>query len=181
MQQGKLPMVYAIISDIHGNVEALQAVLSALNKKKVDSIICLGDIVGYYPDPEMCIDLVKKYAGTKRILGVCLGHQAIAEAFGGTLINLDKVYHGVATPVSVFAADDPLFRDLPPRLEVGRYHSWVVSKKNLPGCFTITCEDNKGLIMGISHKEYDVKGVQFHPESVLTEYGEKMMENWLRR
>jgi anthranilate synthase component 2 len=127
----------------------------------------------------ICIELVKKYAGTKSILGVCLGHQAIAEAFGAGLINLDKVYHGVSTPVSVFAQNDPLFTDLPERLEVGRYHSWVVSKKNLPGCLTITCEDDMGLVMGISHKEFDVKGVQFHPESVLTEYGEKIMDNWL--
>jgi anthranilate synthase component 2 len=128
----------------------------------------------------ICIDLVKRYAETKSILGVCLGHQAIAEAFGGKLINLDKVYHGVSTPVSVFKSDDPLFRDLPQRLEVGRYHSWIVSKENLPGCFTITCEDDSGLIMGISHNEYNVKGVQFHPESVLTEYGEKIMDNWLK-
>ena len=146
---------------------------------KYDKIV-LSPGPGIPVEAGICIDLVKKYAGGKSILGVCLGHQAIAEAFGGTLINLDKVYHGVATPVSVLDTDDPLFRDLPARLEVGRYHSWVVSKNDLPPCLSITCEDETGLIMGISHKEYDVKGVQFHPESVLTEHGEKIMENWLR-
>ncbi len=128
----------------------------------------------------ICIELVKKYAKTKSILGVCLGHQAIAEAFGANLINLDKVYHGVSSVISVFTPDDPLYSELPEKLEVGRYHSWVVSKEGLPACFTITCEDDKGLIMGISHNEYDVKGVQFHPESVLTEHGEKVMDNWLK-
>jgi anthranilate synthase component II len=127
----------------------------------------------------ICLDLIRRYAPTKSILGVCLGHQAIGEAFGGKLINLDKVYHGISTPVDIIATGDSLFKDIPGRIEVGRYHSWVLSRENLPSCLKITSLDEKGMIMGISHKEYDVKGVQFHPESVLTHYGLKIMENWL--
>jgi anthranilate synthase component 2 len=108
-----------------------------------------------------------------------LGHQAIAEAFGGKLTNLEKVYHGIATPIEIKLKNDALFRDLPERIEVGRYHSWVVETEGLPACFDINSMDDKGIIMGISHKEYQVKGVQFHPESVLTEHGLKIMENWL--
>lgn len=127
----------------------------------------------------ICLDLIKRYAATKSILGVCLGHQAVGQAFGAGLINLDKVYHGVSSIISVLTPGDPLYTDLPDRLEVGRYHSWVLSRDNFPACFTVTCEDEQGLIMGISHKEYDLKGVQYHPESVLTEHGLKIIENWL--
>ncbi len=128
----------------------------------------------------ICIDLIKEYAASKSILGVCLGHQAVAEAFGAVLLNLDKVYHGISSEISVLTPDDPLYKGLPDRLEVGRYHSWIVSRENVPECFTITCEDKQGLIMGISHMEYDLKGVQYHPESVLTEHGLKIIENWLK-
>ena len=127
----------------------------------------------------ICIDLIKRYKASKSILGVCLGHQAIGQAFGAGLINLDKVYHGVSSIISVLAPGDPLYKGLPQRMEVGRYHSWVLSRDNFPDCFNITCEDQQGLIMGISHKEYNLKGVQYHPESVLTEHGLKIIENWL--
>ena len=113
-------------------------------------------------------------------MGVCLGHQAIGEAFGGQLTNLDKVYHGIASEIEVLTPEDPLYEGLPQKFNVGRYHSWVVARENLPSCFTITSVDEHGLIMGISHKEYDVKGVQYHPESVLTEHGLKIVENWLK-
>ena len=153
--------------------------ISLDNIDKYDKIV-LSPGPGIPVEAGICIDLVKKYAKTKSILGVCLGHQAIAEAFGAKLINLDKVYHGVSSNISVFTSGDPLYNELPEKFEGGRYHSWVVSKEDLPACFTITCEDDNGLIMGISHNEYDVKGVQFHPESVLTKYGKKVMDNWLR-
>lgn len=125
-------------------------------------------------------DVIKEYAPTKSILGVCLGEQAIAEVFGGSIENLDKVYHGVAT--SVFRTDDDkgVLVGLENEFQAGRYHSWNVVKDNLPECLTITCEDEEGQIMGIRHKEYDVQGVQFHPESVLTPDGMKMIENWLK-
>ncbi|MBN1597197.1 MAG: aminodeoxychorismate/anthranilate synthase component II [Bacteroidales bacterium] len=129
----------------------------------------------------ICLDLIKKYYMIKSILGVCLGHQAIGEAFGGSLINLDKVYHGVSTPVDILTPEDRLYEGIPGRFMVGRYHSWVVSRNDLPDCFKINSLDEHGMIMGISHKEYDVKGVQYHPESVLTEHGLKIVENWLKK
>jgi anthranilate synthase component 2 len=125
------------------------------------------------------LELIRKLGPTKSILGVCLGHQAIGEAFGGTLTNLDKVYHGIASEIEVLTPDDPLYNGIPSKFKVGRYHSWVIDKKTLPDCFTITSTDEHGLIMGISHKKYDIRGVQYHPESVLTEHGLKIMENWL--
>jgi anthranilate synthase component 2 len=125
------------------------------------------------------LDVIKKYAPTHSILGVCLGHQAIGEAFGGKLTNLDNVYHGIASTIQVLTPNDVLYSGIPESFSVGRYHSWVVAKESLPECLTITSVDEHGLIMGISHKQYDVKGVQYHPESVLTEYGMKIMENWI--
>jgi len=127
----------------------------------------------------LLIPLIKRFCKTKSILGVCLGHQAIGEVFGGKLINLDKVYHGVATPIQVLDANEKLFQGLPSEFKGGRYHSWVVDNVNLPDCFNVTAVDQQGMIMAITHKEYDLRGVQFHPESVLTEHGMKIMENWL--
>ncbi len=127
----------------------------------------------------ICLDLIRRYAPEKSILGVCLGHQAIGEAFGAKLINLEKVYHGISTPIDILATGDPLYRNIPGRIEVGRYHSWAVAREGLPPCLKITSLDEKGMIMGLSHVAFDVKGVQFHPESVLTKYGLKIMENWL--
>ncbi|MBN2481677.1 MAG: aminodeoxychorismate/anthranilate synthase component II [Bacteroidales bacterium] len=127
----------------------------------------------------ICLDLIRRYAPTKSILGICLGHQAIAEAFGGILLNLSKVHHGVASPVNILDNREPLFAGIPAILEAGRYHSWVVARDSLPECFTITCEDPEGIIMGISHQYYDVRGLQFHPESVLTEFGMDIIRNWV--
>jgi len=121
--------------------------------------------------------IIKKYAPDKRIFGVCLGQQAIAEVFGGKLINLDQVYHGVATTIEVLG-DEILYRDLPKTLEVGRYHSWVVDP-DLPPCLEATAVDSKGEVMSLRHREYDLRAVQFHPESVLTPEGKKMLSNWL--
>jgi anthranilate synthase component 2 len=127
----------------------------------------------------ICLEVIKKYASSKSILGICLGHQAICEAFNGRILNLSSVYHGIASPVKVKVPDEPLFRSIPSIIMGGRYHSWVVSKKHLPECFKITCEDENGIIMGISHNKYDVRGLQFHPESVLTEHGDEIIRNWL--
>lgn len=127
----------------------------------------------------ICLDVIRRYASSKSILGICLGHQAICEAFEGKLLNLSTVYHGISSPLKVIVPDDPLFKNIPSIIMAGRYHSWVASRKNLPGCFRITCEDENGIIMGISHIDYDVKGLQFHPESVLTEYGYDIIRNWV--
>ncbi|WP_299096221.1 aminodeoxychorismate/anthranilate synthase component II [uncultured Winogradskyella sp.] len=123
-------------------------------------------------------DIIKTYASTKSIFGVCLGLQAIGEVFGGELENLRNVYHGVATQVTLAVNDEILFKGLNPTFEVGRYHSWVV-KNNLPESLEATSFDENGQIMSLRHKTYDVRGVQYHPESVLTPNGKKILENWL--
>ncbi len=128
----------------------------------------------------LLMDVIEKYAPTKSIFGVCLGQQDIAEVFGGSLYNLNQPMHGIATPIKVTDKDERLFKNLPESFKVGRYHSWVVSGKDLPAAFNITAVDETdNSLMAISHKEYDVRGVQFHPESILTEYGKEMMQNWL--
>ncbi|WP_339841553.1 aminodeoxychorismate/anthranilate synthase component II [uncultured Maribacter sp.] len=121
--------------------------------------------------------IIKKYASTKSIFGVCLGQQAIAEVFGGTLINLEEVYHGIATKIKIIK-EDVIFEGMPEEIEVGRYHSWVVNP-DLPDVLEVTSLDENGQIMSLRHKTYDVRAVQFHPESVLTPHGKKMLENWL--
>ncbi|MBE9490354.1 MAG: aminodeoxychorismate/anthranilate synthase component II, partial [Bacteroidetes bacterium] len=122
--------------------------------------------------------IIKAYAPSKSILGVCLGQQAIAEVFGGKLLNLDTVYHGIATDVNIAVDDESLFEGLEKKIEVGRYHSWVVDA-NLPEELEATSFDENGQVMSLRHKVYDVKGVQFHPESVLTPNGKKILENWV--
>lgn len=123
-------------------------------------------------------DIIKEYAATKSILGVCLGQQAIGEVFGGSLANLEKVYHGVATPVDI-VSDDILFDGISSPMMVGRYHSWVV-ESTLPDTLEILAKDENGQTMAIRHKTFDVRGVQFHPESVLTPHGKQLLKNWLR-
>jgi anthranilate synthase component 2 len=161
-------------------------VISVFRNDKIN----LDDVEGYdkillspgpgIPDEAgICLELIKRYAPTKSIFGVCLGHQAIGEAFGGKLVNLETVYHGVSTPIHIVTPDDYLYSGLPGTFEVGRYHSWIVDRNGLPDCFKINSLDDQGFIMGISHNEFDVKGVQYHPESVLTEHGMKIVENWL--
>ncbi len=122
--------------------------------------------------------IIKKYASAKSILGVCLGQQAICEVFGGKIINLDTVYHGVATKINITVDNESLFNGFDKEIEVGRYHSWVVDK-NLPSVLEATSLDKNGQVMSLRHKEYDVKGVQFHPESVLTPKGKQILKNWI--
>jgi anthranilate synthase component 2 len=146
--------------------------------KDYDKIL-LSPGPGIPEEAGICIDAIRTWAAEKSILGVCLGHQAIGMAFGGSLINLVNVYHGLATPVNIIEKRDPLFRDLPESILAGRYHSWVVAREGIPECLNITCIDENNFIMGISHRTYDVRGVQFHPESVLTENGLQIINNWL--
>lgn len=142
--------------------------------------IILSPGPGIPSESGLLLDVIKKYAPEKSILGVCLGQQAIAEAFGGTLHNLSRPMHGIATPVKVTDAGERLFNDLPEQINVGRYHSWVVNPQDLPEDLVVTAiDENDQSIMALRHKTYDVRGVQFHPESVLTEYGKEMLKNWL--
>jgi len=142
--------------------------------------IVLSPGPGIPSESGLLLDLIRMYAPTKSIFGVCLGHQAIGEAFGAKLINLEDVHHGLAEIIHRIAPD-PLFKGLPENIEVGRYHSWVVSPENLPDCFEITSVDDEGQIMSMRHKEYDLHGVQFHPESVLTPQGKEIMYNWFHK
>ena len=142
-----------------------------------DAII-LSPGPGLPKDAGIMPELIKQYAHRKAILGVCLGHQAIGEAFGGEVYNLSQVYHGIETPIRVTNAD-VLFENIPQKFNAGRYHSWSVRKKNLPDCFEVTAEAEDGTIMAMRHKSYNVRGVQFHPESVMTEHGKQMLRNWL--
>jgi anthranilate synthase component II len=141
--------------------------------------ILLSPGPGVPVDAGIIIPLIKTYAPSKSILGICLGHQAVGEAFGGELLNLSEVFHGVATQINITDSKESLFLNIPKSIVGGRYHSWVVGAENLPECLKITCADENGIIMGISHKTYDVKGLQFHPESVLTEHGMEIIANWI--
>ncbi len=123
--------------------------------------------------------VIRKYGPTKKILGICLGHQAIAEAFGAKLYNLSPVLHGIKGDLKVISEQCKLFRGIPDTFSVGHYHSWAVSKDGLPSDLTITAESDDGIIMGLAHKKYAIYGLQFHPESILTEYGKEIIQNWL--
>lgn len=146
---------------------------------KYDKII-LSPGPGIPSEAGLLLPLIKEYAGKKPILGVCLGHQAIGEAFGAQLKNLEDVYHGVATRINI-TQPDYIFDTLGRELEVGRYHSWIVDNNRFPDCIEITATDNNGQIMALKHKEFDVHGVQFHPESVLTPAGETIVKNFLNQ
>ncbi len=146
--------------------------------EKYDKII-LSPGPGIPKEAGILLDVIKKYAPTKSIFGVCLGQQAIAEAFGGSLINLSEIYHGVATEATQ-TKEHKIFNNLPETIEVGRYHSWAVNPDDFPAELEITSVDKNGMIMSLKHKNYDVHAVQYHPESILTPDGKKILENFLK-
>jgi len=141
--------------------------------------ILLSPGPGIPDDAGLLKKTIQQYAALKPILGVCLGHQAIAEVFGGTLENLDHAFHGVATKITIISDGEPLFKNVPKEIEVGRYHSWIVSRKDFPKDLEITSIDENGHIMSFRHKAYNICAVQFHPESVLTAWGKQIIENWV--
>lgn len=141
--------------------------------------IILSPGPGIPSEAGLLLDVIKAYAGKKPILGVCLGHQAIGESFGGNLTNIGEVVHGVATPCHV-TTEDYLFNGLPKDIEIGRYHSWVVDTDGFPGCLEVTSVSDEGFIMSLRHKSFDIRGIQYHPESVLTPDGKAILSNWLR-
>jgi anthranilate synthase component 2 len=151
--------------------------LSLKDVEPFDKIV-LSPGPGIPDEAGMLKEIIKKYSPTKSILGVCLGQQAIGEVFGGKITNLDNVYHGVATNIDITVDDEPIFKGLDKTIEVGRYHSWVVNA-DLPDVLEATSYDLNGQVMSLRHKKFDVKGVQFHPESVLTPGGKKMLKNWV--
>lgn len=165
------------LEDLH--CEVIVKRNDALTLEEVDQFheIVLSPGPGIPDEAGLLKPIIKKYASKKRIFGVCLGQQAIGEVFGGTLVNLDEVYHGIATTIEIIE-EDYLFKDLPKTIEVGRYHSWVVSKE-LPKDLIATSVDENGQVMSLKHVAYDVRAVQFHPESILTPYGKQILKNWL--
>jgi anthranilate synthase component 2 len=178
-------LVHLVEKITHSKVEVFRNDKIALEKIADYDKIILSPGPGIPEEAGSLLPLIKEYASSKSILGVCLGHQAIGQAFGGTLINLSTVYHGVATPIEVKSEtsdNEPrLFAGLPKKIEVGRYHSWIINDENFPEELEVTARDEHGYIMALQHKKYDVQGVQFHPESVLTPDGEKILRNWLEK
>lgn len=172
-------LVHLVEKILHQKVDVVRNDQLPLEAVKAYDKIILSPGPGIPSEAGLLLPLIREYAATKSILGVCLGHQAVAEAFGGTLVNLSSVFHGVATPVTVTKVESRLLKGLGDTFDVGRYHSWVVSEAGFPQELEVTATDANGFIMGLQHKRYDVQGVQFHPESVLTPMGEQILRNWL--
>ncbi len=172
--------LYHLIKELGVKVEVLRNDKFTLNElEKYDKIV-LSPGPGVPSDAGLLLEIIKTYAGKKPILGVCLGHQAIGEAFGASLTNLEEVFHGVQTTIAQ-QGNDYLFNGLEKEFPVGRYHSWVVDSKGLPDCLEVTALSKEGQIMALKHKQYDVRGIQFHPESVLTPDGKTIIANWLKQ
>ena len=172
-------LVHLVEKITHEKVDVYRNDQIPLEKIKEYDKIILSPGPGIPSEAGLLLDVIREYAPTKSILGVCLGHQAIGQVFGGELENLSSVFHGVATPCQL-ATDNGLFKGLPSQIDVGRYHSWVVKDEGFPEELEVTARDDNNYIMGLQHKKYDVRGVQFHPESVLTPDGEAIIRNWLQ-
>ena len=167
-----------LIKSLGAEVDVVRNDQFELSDLEPYSKIVLSPGPGIPSEAGLLLDVIRTYAGKKPILGVCLGHQAIGEVFGAKLENLSEVFHGVATPCHI-VADDPIFSGLDRDITVGRYHSWVVSQEELPECLEVTAVSDEGQIMALRHKTLNVRGIQFHPESVLTPDGRKMIQNFL--
>lgn len=167
-----------LVKELGAEVTVLRNDQFSLEELEAYDKIILSPGPGIPSEAGLLPDVIRAYAGRKPILGVCLGHQAIGEAFGAQLQNLSDVFHGVATEGTQFGIDT-LFSGLPHRIIMGRYHSWVVSKDSFPDQLEITAESDEGQVMALKHKEFDIRGIQFHPESVLTPDGKTMLQNWL--
>ena len=169
-----------LIKEIGAEVTVIRNDQFTLNQLERFDKIVLSPGPGIPSEAGLLLDVIKTYKGRKPILGVCLGHQAIGEVFGGTLENLSDVFHGVATEGTQFS-NDYIFDSLPKRITMGRYHSWVVSRENFPTCLEVTAVSDEGQIMALKHKNYDIHGIQFHPESVLTPEGTTIVRNFIDR
>ena len=169
-----------LIKEIGAEVTVIRNDQFTLNQLEPFDKIVLSPGPGIPSEAGLLLDVIKTFKGRKPILGVCLGHQAIGEVFGGTLENLSDVFHGVATEGTQFS-NDYIFDTLPKRITMGRYHSWVVSRENFPTCLELTAVSDAGQIMALKHKNYDIHGIQFHPESVLTPEGKTIVKNFIER
>lgn len=168
-----------LVKQLGAKVEVFRNDQFTLNQLERFTKIILSPGPGIPEEAGLLMDVIRSYAGRKPMLGVCLGHQAIAEAFGGKLVNLKEVYHGIATEGTQFG-NDPIFSGLPKRIVMGRYHSWVVDRAGFPDCLEVTAMSDDGQIMALRHRNYNIHGIQFHPESVLTPEGATIVRNWLR-
>lgn len=167
-----------LLKELGADVTVVRNDQFELNELQDYDKIVLSPGPGIPSEAGLLLDVIRTYAGKKPILGVCLGHQAIGEVFGGQLENLSEVFHGVATEGTQLG-NDPIFSGLPQRITMGRYHSWVVSRTAFPACLEITAESDEGQIMALRHREYDIHGIQFHPESVLTPQGKTIIKNFI--
>lgn len=167
-----------LVKELGADVTVYRNDRFTLSSLDVFDKIILSPGPGIPEEAGLLLDVIREYAGKKPILGVCLGEQAIGQFFGGTLINLSEVYHGIQSRI-LLTVDDYLFKGLESQIEVGRYHSWVVSYEGFPACLEVTARSEEGQIMALRHRHYDVRGIQFHPESVLTPTGKIMIKNWL--
>ena len=167
-----------LVKELGAEVDVLRNDQFHLDDLKVYDKIILSPGPGIPSEAGLLLDVIRTYAGRKPMLGVCLGHQAIGEVFGGRLENLSDVFHGVATPCRI-VADDPIFNGLDRDIVVGRYHSWVVATDGFPACLEITATSPEGQIMALRHREHDIHGIQFHPESVLTPEGKTIIKNFI--
>lgn len=167
-----------LVKELGCEVTVLRNDKFKLNELEEFDKILLSPGPGIPEEAGLLLDVIRTYAGKKPILGVCLGEQAIGQVFGGKLTNLDHVLHGIQNTIKI-VADDYLFENLPREILVGHYHSWVVDTDELPDCLEITATSKQGYIMALRHKEYDIRGIQFHPESVLTPDGRQIIKNWL--
>lgn len=170
-----------ILKELHIDVEIRRNDQITLEEVDTYSKILLSPGPGIPEEAGILLPLIRKYAPTKSILGICLGEQAIGEAFGAKLVNLTEVHHGICSDIRVIAKDETLFDGVSNGFRAGRYHSWVVSREEFPDCLEVTAEDaEEKQIMAIRHRRYDVRGVQFHPESILTPMGRNILENWIK-
>lgn len=167
------------LEELSGEVTVLRNDEFEIEELQAFDKILLSPGPGIPDEAGLLKQVISHYAETKSILGICLGQQAIGEVYGGSLINLDKVFHGISSKVKISVKDEMLFNTIPEEFEVGRYHSWVVSAENFPDELEITSTDENGQIMSLRHRKFDIKGVQFHPESVLTPHGKTILKNWL--
>lgn len=172
-------LVY-ILKDLGNEVEVFRNDKIALEDVKDYDKILLSPGPGIPEEAGILIPVIKEYAATKSIFGVCLGHQAIGEAFGAKLQNMGDVLHGVTTPCHIIDADEKLFQEIPKTIEVCRYHSWTVIPETMPKELKITAVDDNNYVMAQTHTQFDVRGVQFHPEAYLTQFGVQMLKNWLK-
>ncbi len=171
-------LVY-ILRELHDNIEVHRNDKITLEEVADYDKILLSPGPGIPSEAGIMPDLVRTYAATKSILGICLGHQCIGEVFGASLENMPEVLHGISDKAIVRDSHELLFKGLPTEFQVGRYHSWSVLTDTIPAIMTITAIDEQNRVMALTHKTYDVRGVQFHPESVLTEHGKLMLQNWV--